>query len=152
VLSDLGTGRFTDVSRDAGPHFARALMGRGACAGDLDNDGDQDLVIVNLNSPAVVLRNDTGSQRHWLLLRLRGRASNADGVGARIRARTAGHTVVTERRSASGYLSQGDPRVHLGLGAATQVDELEIRWPSGRVQTLKAVPADQILEVEEPDA
>lgn len=149
LLRNLGGGRLEDVSLDAGECFRRPTMGRGAAVGDLDDDGDPDLVIAVLAGRPVLLRNDFQTGNHWLVLRLVGHASNRDAVGARVTVETAAGSQVREVMSATGYLSSGDRRLHFGLGAATEARRVTVRWPSGRVTTLEHVPADQHLTVEE---
>lgn len=150
LFRNLGQGRFQDISGRLGDYFQRALLGRGACYGDYDNDGDLDVVIVNINSPPVLLRNDGGNRNNWLLLRLAGRRSNRDGLGARVALASGGRTQTGYKRSSSGYLSQNDPRLHFGLGAGAHVERLEILWPSGIRQVLEGLAANRILTVQEP--
>ncbi|MEJ2146726.1 MAG: CRTAC1 family protein [Acidobacteriota bacterium] len=150
IFQNDGTGSFQDVSGDLGPHFSRTLLSRGAAFADYDNDGDLDVMISNINGPAVLLRNDGGNRRNWLSLDLHGRTSNRDGVGAVISVQVGGQKRVAYRKSSSGYLSCSDPRVHFGLGDSKRVDSIEIVWPSGTTQVLKDVKANQILTVEEP--
>jgi hypothetical protein len=145
-----GTGHYTDVSLDRGSYFAREAVGRGAAFGDYDSDGDVDIVVVNLHDRAVLLRNESPADNAWIELRLRGTRSNRDGVGARVALSAGGRTQVAEKKSASGYLSTNDPRLHFGLGRAETVDRIEIRWPSGTTQVLEGVPARQVLDVTEP--
>lgn len=151
-------GRFQDRSEELGSFFRREWLSRGAAFADYDNDGDLDVVVVNLHSPAVLLRND-GEHGAWMQLRLSGRrrpgsadGSNRDGLGAKVTLTSAGRTQIMERRSSASYLSQNDPRLHFGVGSADRVERVEIRWPSGRVQLLSELPARQLLVVEEPDA
>jgi hypothetical protein len=148
-----GNSTFSEVSRQAGSYFKSKHIGRGACFADYNNDGYTDGFIVNLGSEGVLLRNNPpppGKRNHWLTLKLVGTRSNRDGFGARIEA-VAGHLrQVVEAVSQAGYLSQGDPRPHFGLGQHTRVDKITIYWPSGEVQTLENVAADQILKVTEP--
>jgi hypothetical protein len=148
-----GNSTFTDVSLQAGGYFTSKNIGRGACWADYDNDGFIDGFIVNLGSRGILLHNNppaAGIRNHWLTLKLVGTKSNRDGFGARIEAVEGGQRQSVEAVSHSGYLSQCDPRPHLGLGQRAQVDRLTIRWPSGVVQTLENVKADQILTVKEP--
>jgi hypothetical protein len=154
MLANDGTGHFDDVSLTAGPHFVRRLVGRGSAAGDLDNDGDLDLVVSNLDGPAVVLQNRVGERcthtsHSWLVVELRGTRSNRDGVGATIQVRAGGTVQTRTIRGGGSYLSVSDRRAHFGLGAATRVDELTITWPSGTRQILTDVPADQHLTIVE---
>ena len=148
LLRNLGDGRFADVAADSGPGMGEKLSSRGLAIGDLDNDGDIDMVIVNIDGAPSVLRNDGGNARSWLIVALRGTISSRMGQGARITARTQALEQIGDATTAGSIFSASDPRVHFGLGDATRVD-LEIRWPSGTVQTLKNVPVNQILEVEE---
>ena len=146
-------GPFIDVSRQAGPYFQTKQIGRGACWADYDNDGYIDGFIVNLGTKGTLLHNNPpppASRNHWLALKLLGTKSNRDGFGARIEAVAGDLRQVIEAVSQSGYLSQCDPRPHFGLGPRTEVDKLIITWPSGIVQTLEHVKADQILTVTEP--
>ena len=146
-----GRGAFVDVSAHAGPHFQRQLIGRGAAAGDLDNDGDIDLVILNLAGPAVVLRNDT-SQGRWLTIILAPNTGSADALGTVVRATAGGRTWTTQVHSGVSYLSQNDRRVHFGLGSAARVDRLEIVWPGGELQVLEDLPVNRFITVVQPGA
>jgi hypothetical protein len=143
-------GRFRDVSTRLGPYFREARMGRGAACADYDDDGDLDVVIVNIAGPATLLRNDGGNRNHAVVLRLIGRASNRDGVGAKVKVVAAGTTRALQKRSSGGYLSQNDPRLFFGIGQARVADRVEIVWPSGRMQVLKSVAAGATVTVEEP--
>ena len=98
----------------------------------------------------MLLRNDGGSARHWLLLDLTGTRSNRDGYGAHVRLRAGDLVQVAQKLNASGYLAQNDPRVHFGLGSADLIDTLQVRWPSGATQLLTDIPADQVLALQEP--
>ena len=153
LLRNNGNGTFTDVSDEAGSYFRTKKVGRGACFADYDNDGYVDAFIVVLGGKGILLhaKPPAGSARnHWLTLKLTGTKSNRDGFGARIEAVAGDLHQMVENVPQSGYLSQNDPRPHFGLGSHTQVDRLTIRWPSGTVQTLENVKADQILQVTEP--
>ncbi len=148
-----GDSTFTDVSRQAGSYFKSKHIGRGACFADYDNDGYTDGYIVNLGNEGVLLHNTppSGEKRnHWLTLKLVGTKSNRDGFGARIEVMAGELRQVVEAVSHAGYLSQNDPRPHFGLGRHAKVDRVTIHWPSGEVQTLENVAADQILSVTEP--
>ncbi len=148
LLANDGTGRFTNVSSRAGPHFQRRLIGRGAATGDLDNDGDIDLVITNLAGPAILLRNETRSG-HWIKLKLIPATGSLDALGTNVSIEAGGRTQRAQVHGGVTYLSQIDRRVHFGLGGAVTVDRLEITWPDRHTQVLTDVPADQILTVEQ---
>ncbi|MFH1570037.1 MAG: CRTAC1 family protein [Gemmatimonadota bacterium] len=141
---------FADVSGGAGPFFYHRCVSRGAAAADYDDDGDLDLFVVHLDQPSMLLRNDGGNARHWVQVALRGSRSNREGYGARVRLRAGDLVQVAEKLNAAGYLSQGDPRLHFGLGEATAVDTLQVRWPSGATQELTGIVADQVVSLQEP--
>lgn len=150
LFENVGDGKFVDVSTERGEYFAKELVGRGSCFGDYDNDGDIDGYIVNLNSHGAFLRNNKGNQNNWITLNLFGTTSNHDGIGARIRVTSGGKVQTEQRKSTTGYLSQNEPRVHFGLAKNEMVEKIEIRWPSGKTQTLENVKPNQILTVTEP--
>ena len=118
--------------------------------GDLDNDGRLDAVVTTNDGPAYILHNETATQNHWLTLLLVGHKSNRDGLAAEIKVTTAKGPQFAVATTAASYLSASDKRVHFGLGTDNVAQSVEIRWPSGIVQTLKDVKADQILQVNEP--
>jgi hypothetical protein len=149
VFRNLGSGHFADVSSDAGPFFQLKTVARGACFADYDNDGKVDVFMVNLGAQGYLLHNVSPDGNHWIAFKLVGHKSNRDGIGARIEVTTAGRKQQAERVAGSGYLSQDDARVHFGLGAAAKVDQVTIRWPSGKVQTLQGLAADRVVTVEE---
>jgi hypothetical protein len=150
IFQNEGGGKFRDVSLELGKYFSEEFVGRGACLGDYDNDGDLDIFIVNLNDHSVFLRNNKGNQNNWLILKLTGTTSNRDGIGARVKLTAGGKTQTAQKKSTTGYLSQNDPRMHFGLAKNEIVDRIEIIWPSGKVQTLENIKANKILEVIEP--
>ena len=149
LMRNLG-GRFEDVSERSGEAFRTAWAARGAAFGDLDNDGSVDVVVNSNDQRALVLRNQGGNHNHWLLVALTGAASNRDGIGAQLRlvleSGLTQHAIVS---TAGSYLSASDRRVHFGLGQEKRVKLLEIFWPSGTVQRLENLAADQILNVRE---
>jgi hypothetical protein len=149
LLNRQGKG-FEDVSAKTGDALAAKFVGRGSASGDFDNDGDLDLLVLNLDNRPRLLRNDIGNSNHWLELRLVGTTSNRDAVGARVRLSADGRTQIRDVRTSSGYLSQSDPRLHFGLGSSAVVDRIEISWPSGTVQQLSKIAADQQLTITEP--
>ena len=128
--------RFVEVGRSAGPGFNAQKVSRGLAVGDIDNDGDLDLLVTTNGQDAELLRNDGGNRGHALLVDLRSAPPNTRAIGARIRASTGSRTQMRDVRAGSSYLSQNDLRAHFGLGAATTVDRLEVRWPSGRVDMM----------------
>ena len=142
-------GRFRECSREAGAWSQVRDLSRGAAFGDLDNDGDVDIVVTNNGGPVNLLRNDTVNRNNWLLLRLEGVESNRDALGARLRVQVAGQQLHREVQRAASYLSSHDPRVHLGLGGSDLAELVEIHWPSGILQSLRNVKANQILTVRE---
>ncbi len=149
VYRNLGDGRFREASEEIGGDVLLERSSRGAAVGDYDNDGDPDVLVVNLNDRPSLLRNDGGNGNHWLTFRLVGTRSNRDAVGARLVLTVAGRTHHAEVRSGGSYLSHNDMRVHFGLGQATAAARLEIRWPSGLVEKFQDLGADQFLLVKE---
>jgi hypothetical protein len=149
VFRNLGNGRYEELIEEAGPAIAATHTSRGCAFGDFDNDGDIDILIVNLNEPPSLLRNDLKGARHWLKVKLVGTSCNRSAIGARVIARYGGAQQAQEVLGQSGFYSADDRRLHFGLATATQAN-LEIRWPGGPVQTLKGVKADQVLVVTQP--
>jgi len=144
-----GDGTFSDVSASAGAGVTTAASSRGLAVGDLWNDGRLSIVISNMNGPPSLLVNQIRSANHWISIRTVGTKSNRDGIGARVRVKTAARILVDEVRSGSSYISNSDMRVHLGLGAATKVEWAEIRWPSGLVERFAGLAVDQIQSLKE---
>ena len=153
ILRNNGDSTFTDVSSQLGSYFKTKKVGRGACFGDYDNDGYMDAFIVVLGGKGILLHNNpppVGMRNHWLTIKLIGTKSNRDGFGARLEAIAGDLHQYIEATAENGYLSQGDPRPHFGLGKHSEVDKLLIRWPSGIEQELDHIKADQFLTVKEP--
>jgi enediyne biosynthesis protein E4 len=142
-------GRFADVSSETGFDKLPRKVGRGAAFGDYDNDGDIDIFLNNSNQTANLLRNDGGNTNHWLMIQTVGAKSNRDGIGTRIRVISGGLSQVKEVKSGSSYLSQNDLRVPFGLGGHTKAERIDLRWPSGIVETFSDIEADQLLIITE---
>jgi hypothetical protein len=149
LLKNDGLGKFVDVGLESGPGFALKKPSRALAVGDIDNDGDLDLLIANVGQTTDLLRNDGGNRSNYLLLRTIGSKSNRDGIGARLKLSVGGKNLVREVRAGSSYLAQNDLRVHFGMGQAQSADRLEIRWPSGATDVLVNIGANQIITVEE---
>jgi hypothetical protein len=150
LFRGLGSGKFADVSRDGGPVLDVKTVSRGACFADYDNDGKVDAFEVNLGAPATLLHNVSQNGNHWLTVKLKGKKSNRDGIGAHLELLIGSRKQIAERFAGSGYLSQDDGRIHFGLGTATKADKLTILWPSGQEQVLENLIVDHVLTVEEP--
>ena len=149
LYHNLGNGKFADISADAGPGITTHASSRGLAVGDLWNDGKLSAVISNMNAPPSLLVNEAPSANHWLAIRTVGTKSNRDGIGARISVKVGARTLVDEVRSGSSYNSNSDMRVHFGLGSATKVDFVQIRWPSGLVERFENLPVDSINTLKE---
>jgi enediyne biosynthesis protein E4 len=142
-------GTFREASRDVGSALLIPRVSRGAAFGDLDNDGDIDIVVGDLDGPPVILRNDGGNRNNWITLELRGVRSNRLALGARVKVVAGELAQVDEVRSGGSYLSQNDLRLHFGLGKAERVDRVEIRWPSGKTEVLTNLAARSFYTVKE---
>jgi hypothetical protein len=140
---------FREVAAEHGAPLKRFYAGRGLAVGDIDNDGDSDLLLMNVGEPPVLLRNDGGNQNHWLGIALIGTKSNRDGIGARVTLTMAGRRQTKERLGGTSYLSASDSRLLFGLGVNTRIDEVAVNWPSGQVERLKNVRVNQYLTIKE---
>jgi len=155
LYRNLRNGRFEDVSLQAGSGISDPIAARGCAFGDFDNDGDIDMVVNPVNDYPQLVRCDSQTKNNWIKVRTIGVKSNRSGIGARLKCvtqmpgETKPHPQIDEVRSGGGYFSQNDLRVHFGLGKAEKVDLLEIRWPSGHVDTLKDVKPNQVIYVKE---
>jgi hypothetical protein len=145
---NLGNGQFDESAEQFGPVFTEPRVSRGLAVGDLDNDGRPDLVINDLDGPPQVLHNEVANAGHWLIVRLKGKAPNTNGIGAIVTARAGALTQKRVVRSGTSYISQDDMRQHFGLGDSTVVDSVEVRWLDGTVTKRENVKADQVLTVE----
>ncbi len=150
LYENLGGGRFRDISVQAGPALQATRVGRGLAVADFDNDGSLDVVISSVGRSPVLLKNQNVKGGHWLTIKAEGTKSNRYGLGATVTVTTAAGVQVLEINNVASYLSSNDIRLHVGLGAATTVQKIEIAWPSGTKQTLTDVAANQILTVKEP--
>jgi len=150
VFRNLGGGRFEDASARSGPGAAAPHSSRGAAFGDFDNDGDVDVLVMNMNEPPSLLRNDYAGGNGWIEVRLVGTRSNRAGLGATVVVTAAGRKQARAVLSQSSYYSHDDLRVHFGLGAASRADAIEVLWPSGASQVLKDVAGRRVVTIEEP--
>jgi hypothetical protein len=150
LFRNLGNGKFSEVTQSAGAAFATPRVARGAAYGDINNDGALDLLVATNAGPAVLFRN-TGATNHSLRIKLVGTKSNRDGIGATVRLTAGNDTQSKMLRSGSSYLSSSELILTFGLGAHTQADAIEIHWPSGQVDQLKNVAADQLITVKEKE-
>lgn len=148
VFRNLGNQTFEELIDLAGPGVAAPHSGRGCAFGDFDNDGDVDILIINMNEPPSLLRNDVQGKANWIKVKLEGTKSNRSAIGARVLAHYGGKTQAQSVLSQSSYYSCNDPRLHFGLGNNTAVD-LEIHWPSGLSESFKHVPINQLVTVRE---
>ena len=148
LFRNLGAGKMEELFEQAGPGLGEAHSSRGCAFGDFDNDGDIDILILNLHEPPTLLRNDLSGTAHWLKVKLEGVKSNRSAIGGRVTAHYGGRKQAQEVLSQSSFYSVNDFRLHFGLGAATEAD-LEIRWPNGGVEKLRKVAADQLVTIRE---
>jgi enediyne biosynthesis protein E4 len=154
IYRNLGNGRFKDVTAECGAGAQELHSSRGCAFGDYDNDGDIDALVMNMNEPPSLLRNDYNSankrnSNNWIKLNLIGVKSNRSAIGARARLKSGARWQVQEVTSQSSYYSHNDSRLHFGLGANNKVEQIEIRWPNGETETIKDISANQILTIKE---
>ncbi len=151
LLRNIEGKEFVDVSARLGKDFVVKGYKRGSAFGDLNNDGFMDIVVTALNTKPRILLNSADNGNHWLMIDTVGRRSNRDGIGAQIQVTTeSGRTLHNHVTTSVGFMSSSDKRAHFGFGKERRVESVEIRWPSGAVQTIKNPPIDTVLKVEEP--
>jgi hypothetical protein len=148
LFRSLGNGKFEELFEQAGPAMIVPHASRGCAFGDFDNDGDIDMVVVNLNEAPSLLRNDLTGDAHWLKVKLVGVKSNRSAIGARVTAHYGGKIQAQEVLSQASFYSANDRRLHFGLGAASKAD-LEVRWPNGNKERVENVPADRLVVIQE---
>jgi hypothetical protein len=149
IYRNLGHGNFEEVSELCGPAVLEPRSSRGCAFGDFDNDGNLDVLIMNMGEPPSLLHNQNRSGNHWLTVKAVGTRSNRSAIGARVVVHAEGRRQIREVISGSSYLSQSDLRAHFGLGQARRVDQIEVHWPSGGVDRATNVDADQFVRIEE---
>ena len=154
VYRNLGNGRFKEVTAQTGSGVLTAKSSRGCAFGDFDNDGDIDVLVMNMNEPPTLLRNDYINPQHhginnWLKVKLIGTKSNRSAIGARVQVRSGNHLQTQEVTSQSSYYSHNDLRLHFGIGTNRKVDALEIRWPNGQTERIADLSANQIVTIKE---
>jgi hypothetical protein len=149
IFRNLGNGKFEELIEEAGPGISAAHCSRGCAFGDFDNDGDVDVLIMNMNEPPTLLRNDYAGPNGWIEVKLEGTRSNRAGIGATVVVETGGRRQARAVVSQASYYSHDDLRAHFGLGAATRVDRIEVRWPCGAVDVLKDVEGRRVVTVRE---
>jgi enediyne biosynthesis protein E4 len=148
VFRNLGNGKFEELTDQAGPAIMERHASRGAAFGDFDNDGDVDVLILNLNEAPSLLRNDVSGNNHWVKIKLIGTKSNRSAIGARVTARYSGKSQAQEVLAQASFYSANDLRLHFGLGSSEKVD-LEIRWPNGGMEKIANAPRDRFLTIKE---
>ena len=149
LFRNLRNGAFAQVTEDCGPGLTTPHSSRGCAFGDFDNDGDMDILVMNMNEPPSLIRADVGSNHHWLKVKLIGVESNRTAIGARVAVQVGGRLMPQEVRGQDSYYSVNDLRLHFGLGSAEKADSIRILWPNGRRETVHGVAADQVVYIEE---
>jgi len=152
VYKNLGNGRFKDVSAEMGPGITEHYSSRGAAFGDYNNNGNMDVLVLNLNDPPSLLRNEGGNKQNWIKIKLIGTKCNRTAIGARVRVTTGKHIQMDEVHSGASVMSQSDLRLHFGLGTVDRVDVVEVKWPTTqKIERFTQVKANQIITIREGD-
>ena len=150
VYHNEGNGTFKDVSAQMGPGISQRYSSRGAAFGDFDNDGDIDVLVLNMNDPPSLLRNDGGNQNNWIKIKLIGTRCNRTAIGARARVVTGKHAQIDEVHTGGSVMSQSDLRLHFGVGQAKTIDRIEVKWPTTwKTEEFTDVAVNQILTIKE---
>ncbi|MBA3599924.1 MAG: CRTAC1 family protein, partial [Acidobacteria bacterium] len=149
VYQNLGNGRFRDVSAQTGAGISAPKSSRGCAFGDYDNDGDVDVLVMNMNEPPLLLKNNLKSDNHWLSLKLVGTKSNRSAIGSRVVIKNGGRVQLQEVTAQTSYYSHNDLRLHFGLGINKQVESVEIRWANGQTEIIKNIAADKFITIKE---
>jgi len=152
VYRNLGNGKFKDVSAELGPGISERFSSRGAAFGDYNNNGNMDILVLNLNDLPSLLRNDGGNKHNWIKVKLIGTKCNRTAIGARVRVFTGKHIQMDEVHSGTSVMSQSDLRLHFGLGSVETIDSIEVKWPTTqKIERFTQVKANQILTIREGD-
>ena len=150
MYHNLGNGKFKDVSKELGPGVTEKFSSRGCAFGDYDNDGDIDVLVLNMNDPPSLLRNDGGNKNNWIKLKLTGTKCNRTAIGARVYVTTGKHRQMDEVHCGTSVMSQSDLRLHFGIGQAKVVDMIQVKWPTTqKIETFHNIPANHILTIRE---
>ncbi len=149
LFRNLGNGKYQHITESCGPGLTDRHSSRGCAFGDFDNDGDLDVLVMNMNEPPSLLRADVSSANHWLKVKLIGTVSNRTAIGARVRVRSGSRLQAQEVQSQSSYYSVNDFRLHFGLGESSRADTVEVRWPTGKVEVFRGVAANRLVVIRE---
>jgi hypothetical protein len=149
LFRNLGNGKFTHITSQCGPGLTTPHSSRGCAFGDFDNDGDVDVLVMNMNEPPSLLRSDVSSGYHWLKVKLIGVKSNRTAIGATVRVETDTRSQMKIVQSQSSYYSVNDLRLHFGIGRETQVRAIKIRWPNGDAEEIRNIAGDQLIHIRE---
>ena len=149
LFHNISDGKFTDVLHEVGPDLAKPIVGRGAAYGDIDNDGDLDILVTTSNGHVHLYRNDGGNRNSWIKIQLLGRLSNRNGIGARIRITSATGTQTQTVKSGSSYCSQSEPTAIFGIKKDEIIETIEVFWPSGKINKFEDVKPNQVILVKE---